>query len=423
MSLLLLSTGAPGQNWLDVVKDMATQELIESGVQVGENAIRCVVNDQACIDKAQQEGKEVVVTNKKGKPLPADQQPKPGVSAGAGQSGASTVAGGGQSGGQPNLTAVKSDFVPGDKLIFYDDFTDMAGDEAPPHWKVRGGTAELRTAGDIRQLTLLAHAMMISPNVKTLPSNFTLEADYQFGSHGGNGNGAIWYFRKDSGGSPTMKVDMLVQEGGTRVVAYAGPIDAMESIGDTVVKVNQNQPIYFAIWAQEGRIRIYLNGNRAIDANQIALGTINYVEMDAAVDQEMGGYVGIRRARIAETAPDFSKTIMSGRYVTRGILFDVDSDRIRPESAATIKMIASGLQSNSGSNFVIEGHTDSTGDAAHNMDLSQRRAEAVKSVLVSQFGIDGARLSTKGFGATRPVATNNTPQGRAENRRVEFVRQ
>jgi outer membrane protein OmpA-like peptidoglycan-associated protein len=259
--------------------------------------------------------------------------------------------------------------------------------------------------------------------VKTLPRNFTLEADYQFGSHGGNGNGAIWNFRKDSGGSPTMKVDMLVQEGGTRIVAYAGPIDEMESIGDTVVKVNQNQPIYLAVWAQEGRIRIYLNGNRAIDVNQIALGTINFVEMDAAVDQEMGGYVGIRRARIAETAPDFSKTIMSGRYVTHGILFDVDSDRIKPESAATIKMIASGLQSSSGSNFVIEGHTDSTGDAAHNMDLSQRRAEAVKSVLVAQFGIDGARLTTKGLGATKPVASNNTPQGRAENRRVEFVRQ
>ena len=423
-------SSASGQSWGDILKEKAAQravgaadQTIDQGLDAPEGAVRCAVADQACIDQAQQQGKEVVLTNKKGKPLPPDQQPKPASSAGTSQSGASGVAGGAQSGGQPNLTAVKSDFVPGDKLILYDDFTDMRGDEPPPHWKVRGGTAELRTGGDVRQLTLSTHGMMISPNVKTLPKNFTLETDYQFGPHDGNGNGAIWYFRKDSGGSETMKIDMLVQEGGTRVVAYAGPMDQMESIGDTVVKVDQNKPIYFAVWAQEGRIRIYLNGIRAVDANQISLGTINYVEMDAAVSEGSGGYVGIRRARIAETAPDFSKAIMSGRYVTHGILFDVDSDRIRPESAATIKMIASGLQSSSGSNFVIEGHTDSTGDTAHNMDLSQRRAEAVKSVLVSQFGIDGARLSTKGFGATKPVASNDTPQGRAENRRVEFVQQ
>jgi len=415
------------QSWLETIKNQAAQGAVEHGSDLlhesADGKVKCVAGDQTCIDQAQQQGKEVVVTNKKGKPLPPDQQPKSGSSASVGQSGTSSGAGAGSSAGQPNLTAVKSDFVPGDKLILYDDFTDMGGDEPPPHWKVRGGTAELRTGGDVRQLTLSTHGMMISPNVKTLPKNFTLETDYQFGPHDGNGNGAIWYFRKDSGGSETMKIDMLVQEGGTRVVAYAGPMDQMESIGDTVVKVDQNKPIYFAVWAQEGRIRIYLNGIRAVDANQISLGTINYVEMDAAVSEGSGGYVGIRRARIAETAPDFSKTIMSGRYVTHGILFDVDSDRIRPESAATIKMIASGLQSSSGSNFVIEGHTDSTGDTAHNMDLSQRRAEAVKSVLVSQFGIDGARLSTKGFGATKPVASNDTPQGRAENRRVEFVQQ
>jgi len=181
--------------------------------------------------------------------------------------------------------------------------------------------------------------------------------------------------------------------------------------------------VTFALWAQEGRIRIYINGKRAVDGNQIALGEINYVDMDAGVDQEHGGWVGIRRARIAEAAPDFSKTIMSGRYVTRGILFDVDSDRIKPESAATIKMIASGMQANAGTRFLIEGHTDSSGDAAHNMDLSKRRAEAVKTVLVSQFGIDAAGLTTAGLGSTKPVASNETPQGRAENRRVEFVRQ
>jgi outer membrane protein OmpA-like peptidoglycan-associated protein len=109
--------------------------------------------------------------------------------------------------------------------------------------------------------------------------------------------------------------------------------------------------------------------------------------------------------------------------VTHGILFDTDSDRIKPDSAATVRMIASGLQADSGSNFLIEGHTDSTGDAAHNLELSQRRAEAVKTVLVSQFGIDAARLTTLGLGASKPVASNATPQGRAENRRVEFVRQ
>jgi len=415
------------QAWLETIKNQAAQGAVEHGSDLlhesADGKVKCVAGDQTCIDQAQQQGKEVVVTNKKGKPLPPDQQPKSGSSASVGQSGTSSVAGAGSSAGQPNLAAVKSDFVPGDKLIFYDDFTDMAGDEPPPHWKVRGGTAELRTSGQIRQLTLSNHAMRISPNIRKLPKNFTLEADYALGPHDGNGNGFIWSFRRDPDGSPTMIVNVLVQEGGARLEAGAGPIDQTEVIGQTLVPVDQKQPVNFALWAQEGRIRIYINGKRAVDVNQIALGDINYVDMDAAVSEGSGGYVGIRRARIAETAPDFSKAIMSGRYVTHGILFDVDSDRIRPESAATIKMIASGLQSSSGSNFVIEGHTDSTGDTAHNMDLSQRRAEAVKSVLVSQFGIDGARLSTKGFGATKPVASNDTPQGRAENRRVEFVQQ
>jgi outer membrane protein OmpA-like peptidoglycan-associated protein len=415
------------QAWLETIKNKAAQEAVEHGSDLlhdsADGKVKCVAGDQACIDQARQQGKEVVVTNKKGKPLPPDQQPKSGSSASAGQSDTSTGAAAGSSVGQPNLTAVKSDFVPGDKLILYDDFTDMRGDEPPPHWKVRGGTAELRTDGQIRQLTLSNHAMRISPNVGKLPRNFTLEADYAFGPHAGNGNGFIWSFRRDPDGSPTMVVNVLVQESGATVEAQAGPIDQMEWIGRPLVQFDQKQPMAFAIWAQDGRIRIYIDGKRAVDVNQIALGDINYVDMDAGVDEEQGGWVGIRRARIAEAAPDFNKTIMSDRYVTRGILFDVDSDRIKPESAATIRMIASGMQASAGTSFLIEGHTDSTGDAAHNMDLSKRRAEAVKSALVSQFGIDAARLTTAGLGATKPVASNNTPQGKAENRRVEFVRQ
>ena len=72
--------------------------------------------------------------------------------------------------------------------------------------------------------------------------------------------------------------------------------------------------------------------------------------------------------------------------------------------------------------LLIEGHTDSTGDAAHNLDLSKRRAEAVKAVLVGQFQVDAGRLSAAGLGATKPVEPNDTPQGKAQNRRVELVK-
>ena len=121
--------------------------------------------------------------------------------------------------------------------------------------------------------------------------------------------------------------------------------------------------------------------------------------------------------------PDFSQVLASsGRYIVRGILFDTDSDRIKPESAPAIKKIATTLQADPALKLLIEGHTDATGDAAHNLDLSKRRAEAVKAVLVGQFQVDAARLSAAGMGATKPVEPNDTPQGKAQNRRVELVK-
>ena len=73
--------------------------------------------------------------------------------------------------------------------------------------------------------------------------------------------------------------------------------------------------------------------------------------------------------------------------------------------------------------LLIEGHTDSTGDAAHNLDLSRRRAEAVRGVLMAQFKVDATRLTAAGIGAAKPLDSNDTPAGRAQNRRVEFVKQ
>ncbi len=158
------------------------------------------------------------------------------------------------------------------------------------------------------------------------------------------------------------------------------------------------------------------------DFNQLELPDFDYGYM--LVNNFRDGPLGFTRVRIAESTPDFSHTIMAdGRYVTHGILFDTNSDRLKPESAAVIKSIAAGLQTNAALNLRIEGHTDSSGDAALNLDLSRRRAEAVKQVLVAQFQVDAARLSTDGLGATKPLESNDTPQGRAQNRRVEFVKE
>lgn len=98
-------------------------------------------------------------------------------------------------------------------------------------------------------------------------------------------------------------------------------------------------------------------------------------------------------------------------------------DRLKPESAPVIQAIARGLETNPNLKLQIEGHTNSVGNAAHNLDLSKRRAEAVKTVLASQFKVDASRLTTAGLGASKPIDSNDTPQGRSQNRRVEFVRQ
>jgi len=111
-----------------------------------------------------------------------------------------------------------------------------------------------------------------------------------------------------------------------------------------------------------------------------------------------------------------------GRAVVYGIYFDFASDRIKPESQPVLAEIASVLRKNPTWSLSVEGHTDSIGGDAANLDLSKRRAAAVRQALAAQHKIDAKRLDTSGYGASRPKDNNATLEGRARNRRVELVK-
>jgi outer membrane protein OmpA-like peptidoglycan-associated protein len=183
-------------------------------------------------------------------------------------------------------------------------------------------------------------------------------------------------------------------------------------------------PVHVSIWRQRQRIRVYLNEEKAWDLPRAlpATAKLNMFVFAPRVDGPQGEFF-IGNLRLAVGAPDTrNKLITDGKWVTRGILFDVNSDRVRPESYGALKEISNVLTENADVKVQIVGHTDADGDAAQNLDLSKRRAASVKAVLVKEFGIADSRMETDGQGESQPVDNNDTSAGKANNRRVEFVK-
>ena len=143
--------------------------------------------------------------------------------------------------------------------------------------------------------------------------------------------------------------------------------------------------------------------------------TMSYAE---AVSQHY-----IANIRLAVGAPDTrNKLLTQNKWVTHGILFDVNSATIKPESYGTLKEMANVLKENPDLKVKIIGHTDADGKDADNLDLSKRRAAAVKESLSKEFNIDESRMTTDGKGESEPIDKNDTPAGKANNRRVEFIK-
>lgn len=305
------------------------------------------------------------------------------------------------------------DFVPGENILFEDNFLSDQDGEFASHWNLKSGQAVVNKTGDKTSFVLFnGNYAKVSPLMKTasyLTDPFTIEFDFYV-----TGYSPLLFLRSKDKDNRSINFGYRVNTNG-----FANELSENYPEGtDAAFKKKWH---HAALAYKNGQIKCYVDQYRVLVIPQcgfvpeeIALGGI------ASKDNPVV-FTNVRLAA-GGNMNMLNKILTDGRFITHAITFDVDKSDIKPESMGFLNSLAKFLTENSSIKLEIDGHTDSDGDDASNLSLSQARAEAVKKQLVSM-GIDAARMITKGFGETKPIADNSTPEGKANNRRVEFIKQ
>jgi len=311
------------------------------------------------------------------------------------------------------------DFVPGDTILFADDFTSDQDGEFPSHWDLDKGQGAVNKVLGIPAMTLTeGNYARISPLMKTksyLTDPFTIECDYMVNNGGAYG---INIFLKGPGDK---EGHINYNEHGNVSSAYFQK-DFSADYPDHAAKDDEfyNKWHHIAIIYKNHQIKCYLDQYRVLVMPNVDFVPIS-IQIGGIGDQEKPIVFTNLRVASGGNMNMIGQKFTESKIVTHGINFDIDKATIKPESMGTLNMIVNILKNNPEVKFEIDGHTDNSGAAQHNLDLSQQRADAVKMQLVNM-GIDASRLTTKGFGDTKPISDNSTMEGKANNRRVEFVK-
>lgn len=343
------------------------------------------------------------------------------------------------------------DFVPGEQIVFAEDFAQDVIGEFPLKWATNNRGEAVTIKGiEGKWMRLFKEGHFVSPYIKNLPENFTAEFDVVLSLPPNVHNTSypdfvVRLMNTDAGDEKARKffsenfyaksdvkllmapypdegsmMSIFTTEGGSHFFSKEGK--ELKNMSSYLSK-----PIHFSIWVQKDRFRLWINGEKIFDLPQAVPAKTAFNRLEFATgdspytDEELGYYVS--NIKFAHGTPDMrSKLITEGKLVTNGILFDVASDKIKPQSTGTLQEIAKVLKENPTVKVKIVGHTDSDGDDIKNLDLSKRRAASVRKALSTEFGIDVARLETDGKGESQPVAENTTQEGKAKNRRVEFIK-
>lgn len=314
-----------------------------------------------------------------------------------------------------NLKAYNNfDFVPGESVLFEDDFMDSQDGEFPARWDLVSGQAVVNKRGD-KKVCLITEGSYgrIKPAMKNenyLPESFTVEFDF----YPLDDSYSILLFFKDA--EDDSKALSFSTESGT---AYF-PNDVKGNYPQGMDGGFSHRWHHASVAYRNGQFKMYIDQHRVLVVPKCGFTPLELLIGGSASQEEPLTFTNFKLA--AGGGMNMLGTLLTeGKFVSRAIKFDVNKSIIKNESMGFLNELSRWLKENPSVKLEIGGHTDSDGDDASNLKLSQARADAVKTQLVTM-GIDASRLNTKGYGESKPVSNNTTPEGKTLNRRVEFIK-
>lgn len=345
----------------------------------------------------------------------------------------------------------KFDFIPGNEIIYFRDFANESDGELPLGWNTSGSGAVVKFDDyEGKWLHLHQSSTFLSDNSKEFDENFTVEFDILFNDFGNEiinypafkfgflSSGELqstdnqllqspdMFFLTavttgvihDGNGNSTLKLESLE----SRSMYFQSEQKSFPQIEDMIEK-----PVHVSMQIQKSRFRLWLDNEKVFDVPKAI--SVKYKLNQLYFEVSDNGYsneeIGIflSNIKIAKGVEDTRHKLMDeGKFVTNGIVFDVNKTTIKSESYPVLKEIAGVLKKYPDLQIQIVGHTDSDGDDKGNMELSEKRADAVKKFLQEEFEIQSERIETSGKGESEPIAENTTSEGKAKNRRVEFIK-
>jgi len=331
---------------------------------------------------------------------------------------------------QPNVVWSKFDFVPGDEVIFEDGpSTDEENGEFPSRWDSYKGNAEIVNVDGEPAIVIPQRMSVIVPYLKNsnedyLPEIFTIEFDCYFEANEPSISYIIHLYDQ--------KNQSKILSSNSNKDNYRFKIDEddiYEYSNGTNYKYNGANNLnngadgiwrHISVAFTKGKLKIYMDEVRLLNIPHYPENPLGVsIETMSNNDEDLRL---IKNFRIAKGGVKYYDRVLSdGKIIVNGIRFDVNQATIKPESNGAINEIFELMQKQSDLNFSVEGHTDSDGDDALNQSLSEQRAKAVMDRLINM-GIPSNRLKSAGWGESKPIGGNGTTEGKANNRRVEFVK-